>query len=200
MKRRSFVQALAAIPAAVPLVAQQTPPTQPVPGGRAGGGRGAAAAPDDTKLEISVPDGTADPMPRFFTPDQFGALRRLSDALMPKTDGSPGAIDTEAPEFLDFLIGKSGADRKFVYRAGLDGLNAQSMKQFNRMFAGTDNTQAEALLAPLRQPWTYTDPPDAVAAFLRVAKADVRTATLNSRAVGAGRRFAGGGLYWYPLD
>lgn len=206
MKRRHFVQALTAIPAASSLVAQQPQPAAPPPaqGGRGGGGRGAPVA-DDTKLEVSVAEAVADPQPHFFTAPQSSALRRVSDILAPATTSSPGALAAGAPEFLDFLIGKSGPERQTVYRTGLDALNAQARKQFNKPFADTDAAQADQLLASLRAPWTYEEPADLIARFLRAAKADVRTATANSRAAagsapGAGRRISGSGLYWYPLD
>ncbi len=197
MKRRRFVQTLAALPA-VPLAAQQPPPAPPAPA--RGGGRGAAAAEDLPKIDIAFPDDAAQGVLHFFTAPQLTALRRLGDILMPAGASSPGALAAGAPEFLDFLIGDSGAERQQVYRAGLDGLNAQARRQFNKTFAETDDSQADALLAPLRQPWTYADPADPVARFLRAAKADLRTATVNSRAASNGRRFAGSGLYWYPLD
>lgn len=196
MKRRSFVQALAAIPAVAPLAGQQAP-AQAQP---ARGGRGAAPSEDLPKLDVAVAEAAADGVPRFFAPAQFDALRRLGDILVPSTAGSPGALDAATPEFLDFLIGESEPERQQVYRAGLDGLNAQARMQFNKAFADVDSSQAETLLASLRQPWTYPDPTDPVARFLRVAKADMRTATMNSRAASNGRRFAGSGLYWYPLD
>jgi hypothetical protein len=145
-------------------------------------------------------------IPKFFTPSQFSALRKVSDLLLPAMNGSAGALDAQAPEFLDFLIGESPAERKHVYVAGLDALNRESTKRYSKQFADLDATQADALLAPLRQPWTFEDPADPIAAFLRVAKQDVRTATVNSREYGAananggGRRTGGGGLYWYPLD
>jgi hypothetical protein len=198
MKRRRFFQALAAIPAAAPLAAQQ-PATAPAPGGGRGGGRG-AQVPDDTKLEVSVAEGATDAMPRFFTPAEFGALRKVSDILAPANAGGPGALAAEGPEFLDFLIGRSDAARQSLYRAGLDGLNGQARKQFGKTFAELDSAQAETLMASLRAPWTYEEPSDPVARFLRAAKGDVRMATANSRAAGAGRRIAGSGLYWYPLD
>jgi hypothetical protein len=132
-------------------------------------------------------------------------MRRVSDILAPAGAASPGALAAGTPEFLDFLIGKSDADRQSVYRAGLDGLNAQARKQFNKSFAEADAAQAETLMASLRAPWTYEEPADPVARFLRAAKADIRTATVNSRAAagsgpGGGRRMSGSGLYWYPLD
>ena len=69
MKRRLFVQALAAIPAVA-----QAPPGQ-------AGGRGGAGAVEEPKLEINVAEFAADPVPRFFTPPQLGALRRVGDVL-----------------------------------------------------------------------------------------------------------------------
>lgn len=190
MKRRRFFKTLAVVPAGSALLAQQ-PAVQPP---------GRAVSEDLPKLEPTVPEGAADAMPRFFSGAQFAALQKVSDLIMPAMSGSPGALAAGAPEFLDFLIGDSDADRQRVYRAGLDGLNAESKKQFNKAFGDLDATQAAGLLTPLKQPWTYEEPGDPVARFLRVAKIDVRTATLNSREAGAGRRFQGSGLYWYPLD
>jgi hypothetical protein len=159
------------------------------------------------KLETSVADAAGDVSPRFFNPQQFAALRKLSDVLLPPINGAPGALGAHAPEFLDFLIGQSPADRQEIYHAGLDALNAQAKKRFNRAFVEVDIKQAGELLAPLREPWTFDPPADPLARFLRAAKQDVRTATMNSHeyvaAAGGsgGRRGLGGqGLYWYPLD
>ncbi len=80
----------------------------------------------------------AEPDPRFFTAPQFAALRRLSDLLMPAMRGNLGALDTAAPEFLDFLIGVSPVDRQQLYRNGLDTLNARAHKQFGKGFADLD--------------------------------------------------------------
>jgi hypothetical protein len=187
MKRRLFVQALAAIPAAAQVAPQAAPQTTP-------------QTAQDPKLESSVAEFAADAMPHFFTPPQLEALRRVSDLLMPATNTSPGALAAGAPEFLDFLIGASGPDRQRIYKAGLDGLNAQAQKQFSKAFENLDNSQADILLAPLHAPWTFDEPTEPVARFLRVAKVDMRTATVNSRPSAAGRRIAGSGLYWYPLD
>ncbi len=143
--------------------------------------------------------------PRFFNAQQFAALRKLCDILMPPINGLPGALDAKAPEFLDFLIGASPADRQQVYRGGLDALNAQAAKQFKKPFAEVNETQVNILLAPLRQPWTYEPPSDPLARFLREVKQDVRTATMNSREYATagstgGRRGGGIGQYWYPID
>ena len=195
MKRRRFMQTIAAapalaVPAAAPVLAQ--PQTQ-------------RPAPEALKLDMSAADVAAEMMPRFFTAAQLAALRKLSDILMPALNNMPGALDANAAEFLDFLIGQSAAERKQLYRNGLDTLNAQSIKQFKKPFAEVDATHADTLLAPLKQPWTYDPPTDPFARFLREAKQDVRNATMNSREYSTagsagGRRGGGMGQYWYPLD
>ncbi|BDC47881.1 hypothetical protein F183_A01970 [Bryobacterales bacterium F-183] len=135
--------------------------------------------------------------PKFFTATQFATLKKLCAILMPAgANGAPGAVDAQVPEFLDFLLSQSPADRQQMYRAGLDGLK------------GLDDSNAAKMLAPLKQTWTYDPPKDPVAKFLRQAKLDVRQATLNSRewakspaSGGGGRRAAtGAGLYWNTLD
>ena len=193
MKRRKFIQTMAAAPAlAVPVTSAQA--QQPGnPQGR--------PAPDIPRLETSVSDVAAAYTPKFLTALQFSALRKLSAILMPARGNNPGALEAEAPEFLDFLIGQSPVERQQIYRAGLDLLNAQAMKQFKKNFADVDDTQANTLLAPLRIAWTYNPPTEPLARFLREAKADVRTATMNSREWNTtGGRRTGVGQYWYPID
>jgi hypothetical protein len=190
MKRRKFFQTLAAAPAARALLAQQQP-----------------AAGQLAKLETATPEAAAEIFPHFFDSAQMAALRRLCDLVQPPINGSPGALDARAPEFLDFLISESPGDRQQLYRGGLDALNAASQKRYHKAFAELDGSQAAEVLAPLRAPWTYDPPADALSAFLRAAKQDIRTATFNSReyntagaASGGGRRFGAQGLYWLPLD
>ena len=76
------------------------------------------------KIEVGVADAGAETVPHFFSAPQLAALRRLSELLLPAMGETPGALEARAPEFLDFLIGESPAERKQLYRAGLDALNA----------------------------------------------------------------------------
>jgi hypothetical protein len=195
MKRRRFVQSIAAAPAIPAALAQQSPVR---------GGAAASPAEEGPKVESTPADMVAEMVPRFFTAPQFAALRKLSDVVMPRINNAPGALDARAAEFLDFLIGESPADRQRIYRAGLDGLNAASKKRFGKLFAELDGTQCDAMLAPLNAAWSPETPADPVARFLHEVRKDVRTATINSREFAAvntgGRRGAGLGLYWYPLD
>jgi hypothetical protein len=95
----------------------------------------------------------------------------------------------------------------------LDALNLQAAMRFGKAFSATDDSQAHQLLAPLREPWTPEPPADSLARFLREAKEDVRTATVNSHPwaiansdSGGGRRRGrrgrggGAGLYWYTIE
>ena len=196
MRRRRFIQALAAAPAAPALLAQQTQPPAPTP---------AADSAEPAPLDTSVADEAADPVTRFFSARQFATLRRLCDLLVPGAQGAPGALEAHVPEFMDFLIGDSSLDRQQLWLGGLDGLEHESQTRFRKSFADSDATQADALLAPLRQPWTDQPPADPVARLLIAAKQEVRTAAFNSyernlAASGGVRRRSGGGLYWLPVD
>lgn len=210
MKRRRFVKGVFAVPAAATLAVAQQPspaPSAPPPA-TPNSARPVEPSPaaDSSQLEYTIPEHAAQAPQRFFNPQQFAALRKLGDIIMPRINTVPGAIDARAPEFLDFLIGESPAERQQLYRAGLDALNAQAKKRFDKAFAEVDATQAAALLAPLKEPWTYEPPADPLARFLRAAKSDIRTATMNSQEYanaagsGGGRRGGGMGQYWYPID
>ncbi|HYP14470.1 MAG TPA: gluconate 2-dehydrogenase subunit 3 family protein [Bryobacteraceae bacterium] len=217
IRRRRFVKTLAAAPAGSALLAQQPAPApgvqaQPAPGVPLNPAQPVQPPPRPAgelpKIEITLPDAAADPAPRFFAAAQFAALQKLSGMLMPSGGSTPGALEAKAPEFLDFLIGRSPVERQQLYKAGLDALNAQANRRFKKAFPDLEPAQADEVLAPLRAPWTPEPPTDPLARFLQAAKRDVRTATVNSREYstasvgGAGRRGGGGGtgLYWYPLD
>jgi hypothetical protein len=158
---------------------------------------GAANAPI-VKLETATPDDAGEPVaPRFFSPAQYATLTKLCEILQPAGKATPSAIDAGVPAFLDFLIGESPAERKTIYRSGLE------------LLKGLDESNAAKLLAPLKKPWTYEPPKDPLTRFLQAAKQDIRAATQNSRewskataASATGRRGFGGGvgLYWNSLE
>jgi hypothetical protein len=216
MQRRRFFKAMAALPAAPALLSQtqstapqiptgMAPASQPPAGGR-GGGRGSAA--NIPTFDETSPELVADAEPRFFTPAQYSALRRLSALLMPPLNGNPGALECAVPEFLDFLIGVSLPDRQKLYRDGLDTLNARAKKSFDKAFAGLSDADADTVIRPLLAPvpWVYDPPKDPAVRFITEAHRDIRTAAQNSRAwanasgPSGGRRFGGGGTYLNPID
>ncbi len=196
MKRRAVLRSLLAVPAAAALpveaLAQET--------------RASATANRETPATPTTgADAAAEAVVKTFNQAQFSALRRLGEMLMPKAQDTPGALESGAAEFLDFLIGASPADRVTLYRDGLDRLNAEAQRRYRKSFAEVTVEQAEPILAPLHAPWSYGGPADPFAKFLLAAKSDLLTATANSReyiaVVSTRRRSAGGvGQYWYPIE
>jgi hypothetical protein len=156
------------------------------------------------KLAANAPDSVASGVRRFFDADGLSALRRLGEILVPARQNAPGAMEAEAAEFLDFLISQSPADRQSLYRNGTARLNQQAQAAYRKPFAELSASEADAILAPLREPWTYRGPTDPFAQFLRAAKNDLLQATLNSRqwaAATSGRRGASGlNTYWFPIE
>lgn len=173
MKRRRFVQSIPFLYASPALFAQAV-----------------------AKIETSSAGSTGQPVPLFFATAQMAALRRLSEIIMPVTGNTPGAKEAGAAEFLDFLVGESPVSVRSLYRAGLDALNTRATGKYGRGFAALDNTQADTLLSPLREAWTWKEPADPFAVFLRHAKADILTATTNSREWVTASGRGGNGTYW----
>jgi gluconate 2-dehydrogenase subunit 3-like protein len=213
MKRRKFVQSLLVapvVPAAVE--AQQTAPQQPSGPQPNTPARQLSRQPQNVpQLATIQADLASETDQRFFSQDQFAALQKLGSILMPPLKSRPGALDAKAPEFLDFLIGASPADRQKLYCDGLDGLNAQAKKQYGKPFSELDAKQADTIIRPLLVaiPWPQDMPQDPMKNFLAQVHEDLRTATMNSRewadaSPGSGRVrqiFGRGmGYYWKPID
>lgn len=187
MKRRHVIQALLGTPV---LTALPAPPQ---------------AQSETPKLTTATSDVVAEPVRKFFTATQFAALRRLGDLVVPPGESRPGAVQAKAPEFLDFLLAQSPHARQVLYSNGLDRLQLEAGKRYNHRFEDLTTEQADAIVAPLHEPWTYRSPLDSFRGFLRTAKEDLLAATLNSREyaeaqTAAGRRAPGMGTYWYPVE
>ena len=137
MKRRNFFQNLVVVPAAAVIAdAQQTvpPPAQPatpqtkpepVPAANTPAQQLSQMPAREKKpslnLRTTEVDLTAETVTRYFKPEQFEALKKLSGLLMPPLKGNPGAIEAQAPEFLDFLISESPPKgRNCISRAWTD--------------------------------------------------------------------------------
>jgi hypothetical protein len=218
MKRRNFVRGLLvtpAVPAAV-LAEQATPPhttprQQPPPQPNTPARQFSRQPPVVPHLDVTAVDLAGQPAPRYFTPAQFATLRKLGSLLMPPLKNNPGAIEAQAPEFLDFLISTSPDDRQKLYLTGLDSLEEQSKDKFQKSFCDLDAQQANTILRPLltARPWPQDLPSDPVKNFMAQVHEDLRTATVNSRewaaaAEKSGHIFTRGsrtsGFYWRPID
>ncbi len=191
MRRRSAIQSILGLPA---LAALEAP---------------AAAAPQQQEGQqplATLPlDAVADGVPKYFSPPEMAALRRLGDLLVPSMGSRPGATQAKAADFLDFLIAQSPADRQRLYKQGLDRLQSEAQRRHGKWFEALTPQEAEPVLAPLKEPWTYAAPADAFARFLRTAKDDLIAATWNSREfaeaqASRGGRASGMGTYWLPVE
>lgn len=218
MKRRKFVQSLfiAPVAPAVAAAAQASPPAttpqqQPTPQPNTPARQVPRQPPEVPKLEVTSVDLTAESAPHYFTTVQFATLRKLGALLIPPVKNNPGAVETQAPEFLDFLISVSPGDRQKTYQFGLDSLEKQSKDQFQKSFCDLDAQQADRILRPLlvARPWPEDLPGDPLQSFVAQVHEDLRTATMNSREWAAAseksghrfsRRFRGSGYYWAPID
>jgi hypothetical protein len=166
---------------------------------------GALRAQTQEPISAASAEAVADPGIRFFAPEEFAALERLSDILMPAAPNAPGALAAGAAAFLDFLLSQSDAARQQLYKRGIAALNGEARRRYAKSFASLSSAEAAPILAPLAAPWTYDGPSDPFARFLTTAKEEVWHATLNSREWSQARslqsRAAGGmGLYWLPAE
>lgn len=165
----------------------------------------APAIEENPALALSGPDTVAAGVPCFFAPAELAALRRLGEILVPASGSMPGAGEAEAAGFLDFLLHESPPERQTLYREGVARLGSEARARFQKPFAEVSEAEAGAILAPLREPWTYQGPSDPFARFLQAAKEDFLKATVNSRRwamAGSGRRRGAAGLntYWFPIE
>ena len=139
------------------------------------------------KIPLSAADAVAEGVPRFLSKAELVTFADLARTLVPAFDARPGAVEAEAPQFLDFLLSLSTPDVQQLYRAGL------------AQFAKTKDA------TPLNRPWTYDEPKDAYHRFLRAARTALYQATVNSKpwAEAMSQRSRGSsatGLYWLPVD
>ena len=180
MQRRDFLRAVVPLSlTAKLLLAQQSPPAPPPP----------APVPWTLGLNPATPlpeTVVADEIGltelRFFSPAQMSTLRHLAAILLPPLGGKPGALEAAAPEFLDFLIGVSSANRKQVYQSGLDWLESEAQARHKQAFSTLTEPDAGSLIQPWLRTWMTDHPPsEPHADFINIVHADIRTATINSR-------------------
>jgi hypothetical protein len=157
-------------------------------------------------VPVITADQSSDPQAAAFDTEEMRAFKRLADLLVPPYNGMPGANQAEAPEFLVFLIGNSPGEKWDLYRNGLGLLNRYSQERFHVDFAETTQQQADQILAPLREPWSYHAALNKdFRAFLLAAKRDLLRATVNSRiyieTVSQFRRPRNASAYyWFAID
>jgi hypothetical protein len=100
--------------------------------------------------------------PRFFADDEYRALARLADLIIP-SDETPGAREARVEEWIDFFVSESPAARQGLYRDGLARLTAACRVHLGSDFLGLPEAGQERALQDLAD----TEP-----AFFRALKED----------------------------
>jgi hypothetical protein len=205
MQRRKFVRILLSVAAAPRMLFGQQQGKTPLPA--------AAPVPWFTGLNPRTPLPTTEPADlvaisdlKFFSPAQMRNLQRLCRVMMPAAGVKPGAIEAGAPEFLDFLLADSPAERQKLYAGGLDWLDGEAQKKYKLSFFALTDDQVDALVKPWLRTWMSDHPPtEAHADFVNVALDEIRLATINSKAWSQTQATPAGewgqsDLYWSPIE
>jgi hypothetical protein len=139
------------------------------------------AAQDAGSLITTGTEAIGSPKTVFFTAAELGKLRDLAAKIFPSLDGKPGANDAGVAEYLDYRLSRSPLSDQKLYRQGL--ATVSSLDELNKAF-------------------TYAEPRDLPARFLRRLKEDVLQATFNSQQwiASSGRRGGGMNYYWKRLE
>lgn len=90
---------------------------------------------------------TQPPAPAFFRPDEWRAVERLCDLIIPPTD-TPGAAAAGVPAYIDLVI-STNAGQQPLARAGLAWLDDAARRLGATSFAELPDAEAVALLQPL---------------------------------------------------
>ncbi len=135
------------------------------------------------ELTTLVPDAVAQTEAHFFNEVETQTLRRFCQLLMPPLKGFPGALDADAPEFLETsLLAFLPSRVNRCTSRGLERLDADARKKFNVPFAKATDEQADELIRPWLRAWMSDHPPvEPHARFINLAHSDIRKATVNSQ-------------------
>jgi hypothetical protein len=146
MKRRQVLQILGTTPAAalalrsIADAEEQTP--APAAAKPAAAKPGAAAAKGPHK-------------PKFFTAHEYATITLLADIIIPKDDRSGSASDAGVPEYMDYSLAETFADqpeRQTAMRGGLQWLDRESRKRFQKNFVDITGTQRTEILDDIAYP------------------------------------------------
>lgn len=84
---------------------------------------------------------------RFFNQEDFAAISRIADLIIPETD-TPGAIGAGVPSYIDLVISRN-TDQQLVVADGLRWLDGESNKLAGKKFIELEEDQQLSLLEPL---------------------------------------------------
>ncbi len=92
--------------------------------------------------------GDAKYRPQFFSPDEYAAIERLTDLIIPADSDSPGAAAAGVSEFIDFMAAHD-PEIQYPFRTGLVWLEAHSRDVHGRRFLELAPEQQTGILETL---------------------------------------------------
>lgn len=90
---------------------------------------------------------TTDTITRFFHDDDFAAISKIADLIIPETD-TPGAVGAGVPTYIDLVISRN-TDQQSVMADGLRWLDEEANRIAQKKFVDLEQSQQLALLQPL---------------------------------------------------
>lgn len=88
---------------------------------------------------------------RFFTEGEMATLTILADIIIPRDSVSGSASDAGVPAFIEFIV-KDMPQHQVPMRGGLRWLELESLKRFNRSFAGCSEKERLQIVDDIAYP------------------------------------------------
>jgi hypothetical protein len=90
-------------------------------------------------------------MDKFFTEHEMATITVLADIIIPKDEVSGSASDAKVPEFIEFIV-KDQTQHQLPMRGGLQWLDMQSLKRFDKPFVEAISQQQLEIVDDIAYP------------------------------------------------
>lgn len=84
---------------------------------------------------------------RFFSAAQLAVVDDLSERILPADGHSGGAREAKVAAFIDDFVANASAETQAAWVAGLNAVEAEARRRYQRGFGQCEEAQREALLA-----------------------------------------------------
>jgi hypothetical protein len=90
-------------------------------------------------------------MDKFFTEHEMATITVLADIIIPKDEVSGSASEAKVPEFIEFIV-KDQTQHQLPMRGGLQWLDMQSLKRFDKPFVEANSQQQLEIVDDIAYP------------------------------------------------
>jgi len=106
--------------------------------------------------------------PRFFSVQEYEALKQLCDLIMPSDDASPRASEAGVPVYIDSLLFYSKPEFQQIWRTGLEQVQAVAHTRFDQPFHECQTEEQEQIVNDMAA--NEEDPQTPLQTFFRPLK------------------------------